>query len=203
MKRASDPKYKHDQLWHAIDPDTLYSRLKKHIPLIIEKHLSPSMIKDERGKTVNILPEAFSLDVSQHIVADIREIIAREYSYSDQLLQLIDKINVLKETVSTEEMKNLLLELKTDLKKRSKHYAEIKRPHYQMKALRDKFEDAKRITVRERLMQDNNKDVEEYVDTLTSYCIDLCEVEVSLALARLYFDISESAELKNLIDCME
>lgn len=187
------------RLLSKIDADILYKRIKKLIPELIQKYVPLQEIKDESGKTVEILPEGFSLEITDKLIAELRERIKSEYSFEEHLHDLMNLIEVLTWSQGVDDMHLNLKKFKDDLMVRSRHYSGILGPQYQLDSLKEKYEAAKRVTIREMIMRDNSKDVEDFIDALTSYCYDLCEVEVSLALAKLYKDISESSELNDLI----
>ena len=189
----------HSLLRKAVNAEHLYDKLKRRIPAVVEKHLPSELIRDEKGRVVNVLPENLDIAIADRIVADFKEVIAEEYSLSEHLRNLMSRIENMKASLETEETRSILAKFIEDLKKHARHYAEIQRPDFRLKELRKKYEDARRITVREHLMQDNNKDVADFAEALASYAADLCEVEVSLALARLYSDIAESPELTGIL----
>lgn len=180
------------QLRKTIDPEPLYDRLKKHVPEIIEKYISLSKIMDDKGKIVEVLPDDLNIDVSDYVVDEIKKHISSDYSYKEHLPKLKAEIERFEAVCNKEEMKILLEKLKEDLEDRARHFNNINSPHYQLDALSEKYEDARRITLREFLMKDNNKDISDFTEALTSYCMDLCEVEISLALSNLYSDVANS-----------
>lgn len=180
------------QLRKTIDPEPLYDRLKKHVPEIIEKYLPLSKIKDERGRIVEVLPDDLNIDVSDYVVDEIKKHISSDYSYKERLPKLKAEIERFEAVCDKDEMKVLLAKLKEDLEARARHFYNINSPHYQLDALNEKYEDARRITLREFLMKDNYKDISDFTEALASYCMDLCEVEISLALSNLYLDVANS-----------
>ena len=188
------------QLRRAVNPDLLYNKLKEHIPGIIERYFSKDLLKDRKGNTVNHLPESFSPDRIEKVINDLRRQIALDYNYKEHLPGLMNEIMDIRLRVDNNDMKSCLLQLQEELKARAKHYSSIIRPYYQVADLKEKYDAAKRITVREHLMQDNNKDILDYVNSLITFCTDLCEVEISIALSTLYSDISTSPELQKEIN---
>lgn len=183
----------------TVNPDLLYDRISRHIPELIQKYLSSSKLLKDNGDTVDILPDGFDMEAADRIVLEMRGVVEREYSYEEHLPALFNLVKDLTDKEGETHMAVCLKQFRQDMEKRSRHYADIQRPDFKRKELYRKYEAAKRITVRERIMQDNDKDVTDFVDSLTLYCRELCEVEVSLALARLYHDIATTPRLTALI----
>lgn len=191
--RVNDPKEEArilEKLRKTIIPEDLYQRLNLHISELMNQYLPKDIAKGDDGKSLNKLPSGVTLELPDIIVSQFRLIIEDEYSYKEYVDILKEKLSTSTLGLEEYEIERLTKKLKNELEERAKHYSGIKNPDFKLKGLREKYEDAQRITLREHLMQDNNKDVEDFVESLKTYCMELCEVELSLALSRFYNDVA-------------
>lgn len=184
----------------SVNAELLYDRLKRQIKEVIGRHIPRELLVDGKGRVVNVLPDSLDLELPDKVVAEFKECISSEYKPAEHLQGLLERIEKMRVSLETEELKKILSKFRERLDAYALHYSEIKRPDYQLKSLRKKYEDAKRITLREHLMQDNNKDVADFAEALATYCADLCEVELSLALSRLYADMARSRQFIDIIN---
>lgn len=198
-----EPVYTASQISHKlkerIDADLLYRRIKDLIPGVIERHLPKSLIKDDTGRTVQALPDGLDITIAEAVVADFRQAVAAEYSTISFMPAIMAHIERLTWAQGVDDMAANLRTFVADLQNLARHYADIQIATPDVHGLAQKYEAAKHISVKERIMRDNDKDIEEYFEALTEYCCDLCGAEVALQLSRLYADLSASAELSATI----
>lgn len=188
------------KLKSEIDADRLYERMKRHIPELLQKHLSPAKLKDQPGKVADVLPEGINPEIAETIKAEFNDVAKREYSAVNFMPSILAQIERLTWAQGIDDMAQNLRRFVADLKRMSAHQAgiyPIAPTHYRLK---EKFEAAMHISARERIMKDNDKDVADFIEALTEYSRDLCGVELSLILSKLYAEIAESKEIADIID---
>lgn len=182
-----------------IAADYLYQRLKERMNQILDRHLGECMIKDESGETVDVLPDELSLDVVDDIEDEYRRAIAREYGAVNFMPALLDHIEKLTWHQGVDDMAANLRAFRDKLHGLSSHYASATSQLPTFYNLEEKYKAARRITVRERVMQDNDKDITDFLESLRSYCRDMCGAGLVRCLSKLYADIADSAELDAII----
>lgn len=199
-----EPEYNEEEistkLKSKIDADLLYERMNRHIPELLEKYLSPAKFKDKSGKVAEVLPEGINPDIAETIRAEFEEIAGKEYSAVNFMPDILAQIERLTWVQGVDDMAQNMRRFVADLKKMSAHQAgvfPIAPTHYDLK---EKFEVAKRISARERIMRSNDKDIADFIEALTSYCRDLCGIQLSLTLSKLYSEIAESKDIADIID---
>lgn len=188
------------KLMSKIDVDLLYDRIKVHIPVILDKYLSPLKIKGENGKDVEVLPDWLKVDIVYDIVDEYKNLIAEEYKTINFMPAILAHIERLTWAQGVDDMAHNLRRFVNDLLKMSTHLAKITPAYPHHYELKEKFEAAKHISIREFLMQDNYKDIADFLEAVTLYCRDLCGIALSLQISQLYWDIAHSNEITGLID---
>lgn len=182
-----------------IAADYLYQRLKERMNRILDRHLGEYMIKDENGETIDVLPDELSLDVVDDIEDEYRRAIAREYDAVNFMPALLVHIEKLTWRQGVDDMAANLRAFRDKLHGLSSHYASATSQLPTFYNLEEKYKAARRITVRERVMQDNDKDIADFLESLRSYCRDMCGAELVRCLSELYADIADSRELDAII----
>ena len=183
-----------------IDKDFLYNKLKSLIPAVLVKFLSEDIIRDNNGRIVSRMPEGLNNDIIGKVVNEFRISIEREIADVSFIPQIIAHVERLTWAQGIDDMIHNLLRFKIELQKLAEHYNNVNRLEPSYYDLDGKYEDARRVTIRERFMSDNYKDVKVYFDSLTKYCKELCEEEIVLYLSRLYGNLAKAHEIDELID---
>lgn len=186
-----------------IEANTLYHSFKSCIKPLLDKYFNSPELKDDSGKTVERLPNWLDNNLPGKIVAEYQALIDQKFPAINFIPQIIEHIERLTWLQGVDDMAHNLKNFIDSLNRTSEHFRKISPTRSVNYDLTEKYEAAKRITVREQLMQDNCKDVEEYIDTLRLYSRDLCEEIISNKLARLYCELAKSTQINALIDKFE
>ena len=191
------------KLKSRINSELLYDQMKKYIPEVIEEFLSTEKLKDEKGNLTNELPDYFTPDYPEKIVNAYREKIDREYTAKYFLPEIIKHIERLTWVQGVDDMIHNLRQFMSDLRATSSHLSQVSRTKPEFYNLKEKYEAARKVSLREHLMRDNYKDIVAFNEALANYCRDLCGEEMTLRLSMLYSAIADSDELKTIISNFE
>lgn len=188
------------RLRSKIDADSLYQKLKEHIPVVINQFLSPEKLIDAAGKPVAVLPEWLTPAIADKVAAEYCAKVESEYSAVNFLPDILAQIERLTWVQGVDDMAVNLRRFTADLADMEAHYANIpdcKPNHYEID---EKFAAAKRITIGEHVMQSNHRDIADFHAAMTAYCTDLCAAQIARVLSKLYADLAASPTLLNIID---
>lgn len=188
------------KLISIVNVDLLYDRMVAHIPSVLDKYLSVDKIKDAEGNIVKTLPEWLDISLAQKVVKEFSSLIAGECSMDTTVSEIITRIEKLTWVQGVDDMVHNLRRFIKDLRNTSAHYAKVYRNEAALEEIKEKYDDARRVTLREHVLKDNDKDVTAFLEALTIYSRDLCVVEISRRLSRLYSDIASSEEINGIIE---
>lgn len=199
-----EPRYSDEEisrkLKDKIDAELLYQKIKVHIPALIDKYLSPEKLKDKNGKFVDELPQWLTPQIAEQVVAEYRAIISREYSALNFLPDILAHIERLTWAQGVDDMAVNLRRFVSDLRAMAAHYhtfTPCSPEHYEIEP---KYEAAKRITIGEHVMRNNDRDIADFLAAMRAYCSDLCLMHISIMLSKLYADLAASPAILGLID---
>lgn len=180
------------ELKALIDVDTVYDNLKKEIPELLKKYYGSSKLCDASGNTLKELPGWLNLELPSRILKEYEEKIGEEVNTLKFLPAIKDELNRVSSKLSEVEMELLISLLKEELIKTARHYEGVSRTSSHSPNLEKKHEDAKRITMRERFMQDNDKDIREFAEALLLYTRDILGLALVDHIAKIYRETADS-----------
>ncbi len=192
-----------DKLRKSLDTDHIYFEMKKEIPEVANKFLSLDLLKDKKGVFVKELPDWLTPDITKTIVEEYRRRIERNFTKETYLPILISMIEKLTWAQGVDDMAENLKIFLAGVKAAATQYANIPQPDHIDYGIKEKYEAARRVTLRERIMGDNDKDVLIFRSALLGYAQELCEVEMYNQLAKLYEEVVETPELLGMITSFE
>lgn len=187
------------KLTEAMDTDGIAKEMKTLIDSRIDSDLSIEKIKDSDGKILRVIPDWLNPDLAESIVSKYRDTIQLRFNKESCLPGVLHHIEKLTWSQGVDDMIDHLETFLAMLTLASKHCAEINHPDLPDFDLKDKYEAAKRVTVREKLMGDNDKDVLEFRNALTDYVREWCQVEMYAHLSRLYSEMASDIRLHEII----
>ncbi len=191
------------KLKQEIDINRLYRKMKDAIRPVCDRYLSLSLLTDNEGKIVNELPEWLSPSLVRTIADEFSNIIAGEYSASNFITPIIDRVERLVWLQGIDDMADNLRRFLADVKKMAEDYAAIPANTPDEYDLQQKYEAARRITLREHLLNNNSEDIIVFRSALLEYVTNICETIIYRTLAKLYEDIAGNHELNGLIGRLE
>lgn len=188
-----------EKLKACIDTESIHKKLKETIDTVVEKHLSEERLKDENGDTVTVLPGWLCPELIEVIQEEYRGIICNEFvdrSYIGRILQEIEKLTWAQ---GVDDMADNLKAFVDHLKSECIQLADMPRKLRKDYGLEEKYEAAKRITLRERITGSNDDDILGFRRALERYAKDECEEEMRTQLSKLYSDLAFSPNLSHII----
>lgn len=187
-----------EKLKLEIATERLYRKMKSAIMPVCDKYLALNRIMQD-GNVVDILPDWLNLSLLETIAGDYRHLIEKEYASENYLPAILFQIERLTWLQGVDDMADNLRQFVADVKKLSEDYANIPAPVQDDYDLQQKYEEAKRVTIREYIMGDNDDDVAVFRGLLLAYAQDTCEMLLYRQLAKCYADIADSPEIHALI----
>lgn len=187
----------------VFDSDSVYMALKDAIAVVTERHLSLERLKDENTGHVNELPDWLNPSLAEVIVADYRRSAAELIERHDFMPALLLQIDKLTWSQGVDDMARNLRQFLDDAELQSGMYVGMPRPDADAYDLDTTYQAAKRVTLRERVAGDNNRDILAFRSALLAYTRELCKVELYRALAGLYGRVLDSADLRRIISAFE
>lgn len=191
------------KLKSSLDTDKIYHKIKCEITNTLNRHLSFDRLKNSAGELVTVIPDWLSPDIVKTIVTDYSVTISENFNKQKYLPALIQQIEKLTWAQGVDDMADNLKVFLSNFKSAAHLYSNMPRPEYNDYEIKEKFEAAKRITVREHIFRDNSEDIIALRSAILGYAQEMCEIEMYRQLAELYTDIAETPELVNMISAFE
>lgn len=183
-----------------IDADSVYDKMKALIPGVLDKYLSAERIKDSSGEAIDILPNWLNPGIADAILKDCIELIEKEYSSIDPMPSIMAQIERLTWAQGVDDMAHNLERFVGDIRNTAVHYCGSFVGDPSTYEINEKYEAAKRVTLRERITHNNHKDILDFLLALRAYCQDLCATEVIAYISKLYKKLADSTEINGLIE---
>lgn len=188
-----------ERLQRRIDVESINRRLKKAVVPTIDKYLALRRIKDKRGGFLSVLPEWLNPALVDEIVKDFQRQINKECDFESLISSILAQIERLTWLQGVDDMAENLCVFLEESGRLSKDYAEIKAPAPEDYDLLKKYKAAKRITIKERILGNNDEDVAVFRGAMVAYARSACETAIHKYLAEVYACIAGSTEINGLI----
>lgn len=178
-------------------------RLREQMEQTLDRHLGADRLKDENGKAMGILPLWLRPGLANKIADEYRNEISGIISQRSPLGSVMDEIEKLTWIQGVDEMARNVRRFLADMASDAAAYGETPRMSREDFDLEAKYEAAKRVTIRERLANDNYLDVESFRIAVLGYARILCEDELHRRMERLLDEVARSSELGHLVSWYE
>lgn len=188
------------KLLREFDINRLYHRMKDAMTAVCDKHLAFSKIQTPEGRTVKELPDWLNPDYAKEILADYELLIQKEFATENFQSSIISQIERLIWLQGVDDMAQNLRAFISEINKIAKDYANIPVSSSDQYDLQEKYDAARKITVKERILNSNDNDIILFRGALLDYAKALCESALYRQLSKLYSDIANSKELADIID---
>lgn len=181
----------------ALGVEAVYTRLKREMINCISSQL-PADITMPDGKPCNVLPENLNPDISSEIVEIYGNAIhgnCRPEEFIDDITACIEQLCWV---TGVEEMTKIFFQYICFLRSTAEHYRTGTKHCSLPDDLIAKYQEARRITLSERLLNNNSKDIQDYLDELRKYTRELCEERMYRYMSTLFEAIADSERLQKI-----
>ncbi|MCH5228441.1 MAG: hypothetical protein J1F12_00415 [Muribaculaceae bacterium] len=179
-----------------VNIDNIYDSWKAPISTLLEYNFSEDRVKNPAGEFMNEIPDWLNFELPLQVKSEYDFILKEKYALFDLTSEISAEYEKLQENYGVDSDNKALGEFIDYLRRQSLHYAGIYNNSSVSQELKDQFEAAKRITLREQFMQDNNKDIRDFLKALKTYTRDILEVQLVYQISRLYKDLADSLTQK-------
>lgn len=187
----------------SIGVDEIRMKLEEMIDRTVARHLNKERLRDEEGNRVTELPYWLRPELADVIVEEYRDLMWNEIADRWNPTRVTDEVERLTWAQGVEDMTKNLRRFLAETDAEATAYAESpmkRRENFDVDA---KYEAAKRVTLRERITNDNDRDVDEFREEMEKYSKALCENQMHEQMGRILREVSMSSELRHLVSWYE
>lgn len=191
------------KLMRVIDVDKLYHGIKRSASEVCDRYLAYDKLLDENWKVVQLPPDWLNPSLADKIAEEYGELIRKEYApacFVDEITKQIERLTWLQ---GVDDMAENLKVFLRDVSKMAIGYKSIPVNIPDERELLRKYDDACRVTIAERIFNNNCDDVLEFRNVLLEFAKAKCESILYHQMARLYDDIAASTVIKGIIEKFE
>lgn len=174
--------------------------MKSEIRNTCDKYLDLNFLRTDNGSFVSEMPSWFSPSLIGKIVNDYKSVITKICTCNDILTALTSKIERLTWIQGAKGMADNIHDFIKEAGYISKSYADIPVAFVNEEELHLKYEQACRVTLKEKITKSNSDDILSFRDVLIIQAGNACESALYGYISKLYHDIATSAELSALIE---
>lgn len=189
-----------DKLMASVNLTGYYQQMANKISDLCEQYLSFDKLRVADGLT-NQLPDEFRLEIKDRIIADYECFLTKQ-PIEDQVGECMEILHRQIERLAWRHgigaMTEALERVISCFKEKQEDLSTFAVSRVDLNTLRERYEDARKISILERIQGNNIDDITAYYDLLQEYVRDYCERLLQKRLSDIYGDLAGSEMLERL-----
>lgn len=190
------------KLISVLNVEHLQRQMKPRIASLCEEYLTLDKLRESDGRFMKELPEWLNIQYVDQIQDHFHKDLANEFSCDTYIEPIIEQIERLTWLQGVDDMVSNLRSFVADLEQRGKYYASaaIQSHGADSLNLQEKYEAARKITLRERITGSSHEAIIEFRSALLELAKRRCEEAVYTQLSSICLEIAKSKEIHAIID---
>lgn len=190
------------KLMCVLNIENLQRQMKARIVPLCEGYLTLDKLRGDDGRFLKELPEWLNIQYVDQIQEHFQKTIDSECFSENRIEALLEQIERLTWLQGVDDMAANLQAFVANLEQHGQSYASvtIQFPGNDGLKIQEKYEAARKITLRERIAGSSHEAIIEFRSALLELAKRRCEETIYAKLSTLYFEIAKSPELHAVID---